>query len=49
MPDIGTARTDFPGGTAATMYDSVRKILSLPDDTRIFMCHDYPPEGRDIA
>lgn len=49
MPDIGTARTDFPGGSAATMYDSVRKILSLPDNTRIFMCHDYPPEGRDVA
>jgi len=48
MPDIGTARTDFPGGSAATMYDSVRKILSLPESTRIFMCHDYPLEGRDI-
>lgn len=49
MPDIGTARTDFPGGSAATLYDSVKKILSLPDETRIFMCHDYPPEGRDVA
>ncbi len=49
MPDIGTARTDFPGGSASTMYDSVRKILGLPDETRIFKCHDYPPEGRDIA
>jgi glyoxylase-like metal-dependent hydrolase (beta-lactamase superfamily II) len=49
MPDIGTARTDFPGGSAASLYDSVRKILSLPDETRIFMCHDYPPEGRDVA
>lgn len=49
MPDIGTARTDFPGGSAASLYDSVKKILSLPDETRIFMCHDYPPEGRDVA
>lgn len=49
MPDIGTARTDFPGGSAATMYDSVRKILSLPNETRIFMCHDYPPEGRNVV
>lgn len=48
MPDIGTARTDFPGGSAASLYDSVKKILSLPDETRIFMCHDYPPEGRDV-
>lgn len=49
MPDIGTARTDFPGGSAASLYDSVKKILSLPDETRIFMCHDYPPEGRDVS
>jgi glyoxylase-like metal-dependent hydrolase (beta-lactamase superfamily II) len=49
MPDIGSARTDFPGGSAAALYDSVKKILSLPDKTKIFMCHDYPPEGRDIA
>lgn len=49
MPDIGTARTDFPGGSAATLYDSVKKILILPGETRIFMCHDYPPEGRDVA
>lgn len=49
MPDIGTARTDFPGGSAANLYDSVKKILSLPDETRIFMCHDYPPNGRDVA
>ncbi|RUP37315.1 MAG: MBL fold metallo-hydrolase [Acinetobacter sp.] len=49
MPDIGTARTDFPGGSAGSLYDSVKKILSLPDETRIFMCHDYPPEGRDVA
>jgi glyoxylase-like metal-dependent hydrolase (beta-lactamase superfamily II) len=49
MPDIGTARTDFPGGSASTIYDSIKKILSLPNETRIFMCHDYPPEGRNIA
>jgi glyoxylase-like metal-dependent hydrolase (beta-lactamase superfamily II) len=47
MPDIGTARCDFPGGDAHKMYRSVRKLLSLPDDTRLFMCHDYPPEGRE--
>ena len=49
MPDIGTARTDFPGGSAATLYDSVKKILSLSDEVRVFMCHDYPPEERDVA
>lgn len=49
MPDIGSARTDFPGGSAAALYDSVKRILCLPDKTRIFMCHDYPPEGRDVA
>jgi glyoxylase-like metal-dependent hydrolase (beta-lactamase superfamily II) len=49
MPDAGTARTDFPGGSAATMYDSIQRILCLPDNTRIFTCHDYPPEGRAIS
>ncbi len=49
MPDFGTARTDFPGGDAATLYRSVRKILSLPEETRLFMCHDYGPGGRDFA
>ena len=49
MPDVGTARTDFPGGSAETLYDSIQKILSFPDDTRLFMCHDYPPDGREIA
>ena len=49
MPDLGTCRTDFPGGSAAILYDSIRKILSLPDDTRIFMCHDYPLNGRDVS
>lgn len=47
MPDFGTARCDFPGGSAAVMYDSVQRILSLPDDTRIFVCHDYMAPGRD--
>lgn len=48
MPDVGTARTDFPGGSAAILYDSIKKILNLPDDTKIFMCHDYPPNNRNI-
>ncbi len=47
MPDFGTARCDFPGGSAATMYESVQKILSLPDETRIFVGHDYKAPGRD--
>jgi glyoxylase-like metal-dependent hydrolase (beta-lactamase superfamily II) len=47
MPDYGTARCDFPGGDAATLYDSVQKIFALPDTTRVFLCHDYlPEEGR---
>jgi glyoxylase-like metal-dependent hydrolase (beta-lactamase superfamily II) len=49
MPDVGTARCDFPGGNAANLYQSVRKLLSLPPDTRLFMCHDYPPAGREPA
>lgn len=49
MPDVGTARCDFPGGNAHTLYASMRKLLSLPPETRLFMCHDYPPAGRDIA
>ncbi|MBA5779448.1 MBL fold metallo-hydrolase [Stappia sp. F7233] len=48
MPDGGSARADFPGGDAGTLYDSIQKILSLPDETRLFMCHDYGPNGRDI-
>lgn len=48
MPDVGTARCDFPGGDARTLYASVRKILSLPEDTRLFMCHDYPPSDRPV-
>ncbi len=47
MPDFGTARTDFPGGDAGTLYDSVRRILDLSGDTRLFMCHDYKAPGRD--
>ncbi|WP_269533461.1 MBL fold metallo-hydrolase [Chitinimonas sp. BJYL2] len=46
MPDVGSARCDFPGGDAATLYQSAQRILSLPDETRLFLCHDYPPEGR---
>src|SRR5690606_2649088 len=48
MPDGGSARADFPGGDAATLYRSMRRILSLPDAMRLFMCHDYGPNGRDI-
>ena len=47
MPDFGTARCDFPGGSAEMLFDSVQKILSLPDETRIFVGHDYLPKGRD--
>ena len=47
MPDFGTARCDFPGGSAETMWDSIQKVLSLPDETRLFMCHDYGAPGRD--
>ena len=46
MPDAGTARADFPGGDAGTLYRSIRKLLSLPEATRLFVCHDYPPAGR---
>ncbi len=45
-PDVGTARCDFPGGSARDLYRSVRRLLALPPTTRLFMCHDYPPEGR---
>ncbi|CAM8656567.1 GloB Zn-dependent hydrolases, including glyoxylases [Oxalobacteraceae bacterium] len=48
MPDVGTARCDFPGGDAKTLYASTRKILSLPPTTRLFMCHDYPPNDRPV-
>lgn len=49
MPDVGTARCDFPGGDAKTLYASVQKLLSLPPTTRLFMCHDYPPKGREVV
>ncbi|KNE28366.1 MBL fold metallo-hydrolase [Achromobacter spanius] len=47
MPDVGTARCDFPGGNAHELYRSIQRLLNLPGDTRLFMCHDYPPNGRD--
>ncbi|HAN29429.1 MAG TPA: MBL fold metallo-hydrolase, partial [Haliea salexigens] len=47
MPDFGTARCDFPGGDARTLYRSIQKIFALPDETRLFMCHDYKAPGRD--
>ncbi len=49
MPDVGTARADFPGGDARTLYASVRRLLALPPATRMFVCHDYPPVGRRTA
>ena len=49
MPDVGSARCDFPGSNAHQLYASIQKILSLPPQTRLFMCHDYPPTGREIA
>lgn len=48
-PDVGTARTDFPGGDAHTLYRSIRRLLDLPPDTRLFLCHDYPPAGREAC
>jgi len=47
MPDFGTARADFPGGDARTLYRSIMRILSLPPETRLFICHDYKAPGRD--
>ncbi len=47
MPDYGTARADFPGGNARTLYRSIRRLLALPDETRLFLCHDYKAPGRD--
>lgn len=49
MPDVGTARCDFPGGDAHALYVSIRKLLSLPPETRLFMCHDYSPNDRPVA
>jgi glyoxylase-like metal-dependent hydrolase (beta-lactamase superfamily II) len=48
MPDGGSARADFPGGDARTLYRSIQRVLALPRETRLFMCHDYGPNGRDI-
>lgn len=48
MPDGGSARADFPGGDAGVLYDSIQKVLTLPDEMRLFMCHDYGPNGRNI-
>ncbi len=48
MPDFGTARCDFPGGDAELLYDSIQQLLNLPGDTRLFMCHDYMPGGREL-
>jgi len=48
MPDGGTARADFPGGDARVLYQSIKRVLALPPETRLFMCHDYAPGGRDI-
>jgi glyoxylase-like metal-dependent hydrolase (beta-lactamase superfamily II) len=47
MPDVGTARADFPGGDPRALYRSIRRILDLPSETRIYVCHDYPPQGRE--
>jgi glyoxylase-like metal-dependent hydrolase (beta-lactamase superfamily II) len=47
MPDYGTARCDFPGGDAHALYRSIQTLYALPDETRLFLCHDYLPEGRD--
>lgn len=47
MPDFGTARCDFPGGDAGTLYDSIQKLFALPDETRVFLCHDYKAPGRN--
>ncbi|WP_213765591.1 MBL fold metallo-hydrolase [Caballeronia sp. dw_19] len=49
MPDVGTARSDFPGGDASALFNSIARLLSLPDETRMFVCHDYPPSGRSPA
>ena len=49
MPDGGTARADFPGGNARDLYKSIKKVLELPSETKLFICHDYGPGGRDIA
>eukprot|EP01133_Synstelium_polycarpum_P004409 gene4409-5165_t len=49
QPDVGSARCDFPNGSASVLYDSMKKILALPEDVKVYVCHDYPPAGRDIS
>ena len=49
MPDSGTARCDFPGGSASVLYHSIQRLLALPAETRVFVCHDYQPNGRELA
>ncbi len=49
MPDVGTARCDFPGGDAKALYQSIQKILAYPNETKLYMCHDYPPSDRPVA
>lgn len=49
MPDSGTARCDFPGGSASALYHSIQRLLALPGETRVFVCHDYQPNGRELA
>ncbi|MEO0368831.1 MAG: MBL fold metallo-hydrolase [Pseudomonadota bacterium] len=49
MPDGGTARADFPGGCAKELYNSIQRVLELPDETKLYMCHDYQPNGRELA
>ena len=49
MPDSGTARCDFPGGSAIALYRSIQRLLALPPETRVFVCHDYQPNGRELS
>lgn len=49
MTDFGTARCDFPGGDAGRLFDSIQRLFALPDDTRLYMCHDYPPDSRELC
>ena len=49
MPDFGSARCDFPGGSAEQLYDSIQRLYALPEATRLFMCHDYQPGGRELV
>ena len=48
MTDFGTARCDFPGGDAGLLYESIQKLFALPDDTTLYLCHDYPPDSRPV-